>query len=268
MLVLATIFSVSISSAILHTPSNTLNIWMKTLFFDCFSGISGDMSVAALLDLGIEFDEVNHEAKKILPEASIHLSTSTTKKCGVSALKFDVNPPFPDTKVHTFADIKQLISGSSLSSSVRELSIEIFASVAAAESHVHGIPIDNVHFHEVGAFDSIMDIICFSVAFTSLNIDEVISTPIPLGFGTVECQHGSYPVPAMATLEILRSIPVYGGDHPKELTTPTGAAIISTIANSFSKTLPEMKVSKIGYGAGTRDLVNQPNVLRVILGEI
>ena len=241
---------------------------MKMLYFDCFSGIGGDMSVAALLDIGADFELLKSEMERLFPNARpIGLSVARTMKCGVSALQFRVKAPFPVTGLRNFADIKECIECSKLVPAVKRLSLEIFTNLAKAESSVHGVPLDAVHFHEVGAFDSVIDIIGFSIAFCALDIRQVVVSPIALGFGSVACRHGMYPVPAMATLELLQSVPIYGGDHPYELTTPTGAAIIKTIATDYSEQLPRMRVERIGYGAGTRDLHGQPNVLRVVCGE-
>ncbi len=241
---------------------------MKTLYFDCFSGISGDMSVAAMIDIGAEFDLLTYEMNQLFPDKSANLSITKAQKCGMSALKFDVNEPFPKSELNSFADIKQFIECSPLSIEVKELSIKIFKNLAQAESLIHGIPPDKVHFHEVGAFDSIVDIICFSITFQSMRIDKVITSPIALGHGSVKCQHGTYPVPAMATLELLKSVPVFGGPHHGELTTPTGAAIIKTITSEYLEALPRINIEKIGYGAGEKDLKEQPNVLRLVLGNV
>ena len=242
---------------------------MKTLYFDCFSGISGDMSIGALIDIGVEFEMIKYELERLFSKKQpIDLSITRLVKCSVSALKFHVHSPFPETNLHGFEEIKAFIEHSKLTVGVKSLSTKIFENLAKAESQIHGIPIEKIHFHEIGAFDSVIDIVGFSVAFRSLGIKNVISSPIALGYGLVQCQHGKYPIPAMATLELLRSAPIYGGDHECELTTPTGAAIITTVATGYSEKLPKMQVEKIGYGAGTKDLEGQPNVLRVVCGKV
>lgn len=240
----------------------------KALYFDCFSGISGDMSVAALIDIGASFESLKSELGRLFAkERPIGLSVARTLKCGVSALKFNVDPPHLETDLSGFDEIGSFIELSELAIDVKKLALAIFGNLAEAESRIHGVPVQKVHFHEIGAFDSIVDIVGFSIAFRSLDIDNVIASPIALGYGSIRCRHGTYPVPAMATLELLKSIPVYGGEHECELTTPTGAAIIKTITKDYREKLPKMQVERIGYGAGTKDLENQPNVLRLVYGE-
>lgn len=242
---------------------------MRTLYFDCFSGISGDMTIAALIDLGIDSEWFIQHLKS-LPFLSddISLEFGNDVKKGVSAKTFKVVEKKPTHHHRSFKDIKEMINAAKLNPSVTKLALSIFQHVAVAESKIHHTEIDQVHFHEVGAIDSIVDIIGVALLIEKLDLEKIICSPITLGFGQVNCQHGIYPVPAMATLEILKSTPVVGGDINSELTTPTGAAIIKEIADHFSPSLPKMIVQKIGYGAGEKDLADQPNVLRVVLGEI
>jgi uncharacterized protein (DUF111 family) len=159
-----------------------------------------------------------------------------------------------------------LIEAAGLSPRAAELSLAIFAKIGAAEAKIHGIPIETVHFHEVGAIDSIVDIVGVALAVDSLNPDKIWSSPVPLGAGTIRIDHGVYPVPAPATLEMMRGLPIAPSSYSLELTTPTGAGIIAALVDEFSSSMPPMIIEAIGYGAGTRDLPNQPNVLRSVLG--
>lgn len=160
-----------------------------------------------------------------------------------------------------------MISASTLSEQIKQRAQSIFQRIGEAESKIHGIPIETVHFHEVGAIDSIVDIVGACIAFDALKIDRIISSPLHVGSGTFKCQHGTYPVPGPATAELLKDVPIYSKDIQGELVTPTGAAIISTLAESYSQ-MPAMKIEKIGYGAGTRDYPKFPNVMRAILGQL
>jgi uncharacterized protein (TIGR00299 family) protein len=168
-------------------------------------------------------------------------------------------------QIRDFKDIKSLINKSKLDDKVKNLSIKIFAEIAKAESKVHGKPINSVHFHEVGALDSIVEIVCTAISYSCLDIDFVYSRKIPLGKGVASTMHGSIPIPAPATLEVLKGIPVYGGDFDFEMTTPTGAAIIKALVNDF-RDIPEMTVKKIGMGAGKTEGKNIPNILRLLYG--
>jgi uncharacterized protein (TIGR00299 family) protein len=160
-----------------------------------------------------------------------------------------------------------MISGSTLSDRIKQRAQAIFQRIGEAESKIHGIPIETVHFHEVGAIDSIVDIVGACIAFDALKIDRIISSPLHVGSGTFKCQHGTYPVPGPATAELLKGVPIYSKDIQGELVTPTGAAIISTLAESYGQ-MPAMKIYKIGYGAGTREYPKFPNVLRAIIGQL
>jgi pyridinium-3,5-bisthiocarboxylic acid mononucleotide nickel chelatase len=242
---------------------------MRTLYFDCFSGISGDMTIAALIDLGIDSEWFIQRLKSMpILSNDIELIFGNDVKKGVLARTFKVIEKKPAQHHRSYKDIKQMIKTANLDPYVSNLATNIFQHIAMAESKIHNKEIDDVHFHEVGAIDSIIDIIGVSLLIEKLNLEKIICSPITLGYGKVNCQHGIYPVPAMATLEILKSTPVVGGEINGELTTPTGAAIIKELADGFSPSLPKMTVHKIGYGAGEKDLVDQPNVLRVVFGEI
>lgn len=243
---------------------------MRVLYFDCFSGMSGDMTVAALVDAGADRTFIEQELKKLQVEP-FEISWKRVTKCGISALKFDVMEQQDQTTHHHhrhYADIAAMIRQAGYAEQVEALALLIFEKIANAESKIHAIPVEKVHFHEVGAIDSIVDIVSVSLAIHNLQIEQIICAPIPLGSGTIHIDHGRYPVPAPATLEILRGMPIAGSKHAVELTTPTGAGIVAATANHFSSSLPPMHVESIGYGAGTRDLEGQPNVLRVIIGDI
>ncbi|GIN73655.1 hypothetical protein J14TS2_41300 [Bacillus sp. J14TS2] len=278
---------------------------MKTLYIDCFSGISGDMMVGALIDAGASFENIQQELEKLNVQG-YQLSKRKVMKEGISSTKFDVlleedehvhehaghshehshqhvhdhghhHHHHHETHSHdhghdhdhqhrSYADILQLIEESELAPGVKERSKQIFAPIAKSEAKIHHMPVENVHFHEVGAVDSIVDIVATAIALEELEIAEVISAPVPLGSGSIRCAHGIYPVPAPATMEMMKNIPIAPTELSYELTTPTGAAIVVSQANTFGP-LPAMKVGAIGYGAGTRDIPSRPNVLRVMIGE-
>ncbi len=248
---------------------------MKILYFDCFAGISGDMTLGALLDLGIDKDEFLSTIKKL----NLHgyeLKILRKKKKGIEGIDVDVimhehSQPHEHSQSHehrNLLDIRRIIEESSLDENIKNLSKKIFMKVATAEAKVHGIPIDEVHFHEVGAIDSIVDIVGTAILINMLKFDKVICSPLNVGSGFIKCQHGILPVPAPATLEILRegNIPFHSNGIQKELTTPTGAAIIAALAEEFG-TLNGMVVQKTGYGTGKMEL-EIPNMLRIMLGEI
>jgi uncharacterized protein (TIGR00299 family) protein len=237
----------------------------RILYFDCRSGISGDMTVGALLDLGIDREAFLEQLDHLdLEGASIRI----TKKNAFGIMATDFEVVMPNSKTprirRTLSDIEQLIDSSGLESQVKQLSKQIFRSIAEAESKVHGVSIDEIHFHEIGAIDSIVDIVGTSICISMLKVDRIFSSPLHLGRGFVDCDHGTLPVPAPATVEILRGVPVYSTGIEGELVTPTGAAIITNLTQDFID-LPPMVVEIIGYGQGKKDY-GIPNVLRVFLG--
>ncbi|HEY5532526.1 MAG TPA: nickel pincer cofactor biosynthesis protein LarC [Candidatus Anoxymicrobiaceae bacterium] len=236
---------------------------MTIAYFDCFSGISGDMVLGALIDLGLRLDELN-EALSTLDLEEFGIEAREVQSYSLRATKVDVIVP-ESVLVRTFANIRDLIVSSGLPETVKAMSLEIFMRLALAESVVHGKPVDQVHFHEVGAVDSIVDIVGSAFGIHALGITEVFSSPLPLGHGMIKTAHGSLPVPAPAVLEILEDTPTYGRGIPTEIVTPTGAAIIKTLAGAFGNA-PLMRLEKTGYGAGTKDL-GVANLLRVITGE-
>jgi uncharacterized protein (TIGR00299 family) protein len=238
----------------------------RILFFDCFSGLSGDMIVAALIDLGVPFARLE-EAAAMLPIGGYRLRHEREMRGPFKVSRFHVDMDIHHSDHHRhrrFADIRQLILDSKLPPGAADRSVRIFETLAQAEATVHGTAVDDVHFHEVGAVDSIVDIVCAAAAIDYLACD-VACGPVPLGCGFIETQHGRMPLPAPATLHILKGVPVEGTPVRAELTTPTGAAIVRTLASGFGP-IPAMTPSAIGFGAGTRALPDAPGILRVVLG--
>jgi uncharacterized protein (TIGR00299 family) protein len=233
-------------------------------YFDCFSGISGDMTLGALIDLGVPVQWLK-ESLKSVPISDFELSITSVSRHGIQAKRVHITSE-DNTASRDFATIKSLINNSPLSLDIKQRSLEIFDKIADAEAVIHGCPKEHVHFHEVGGVDSIIDIVGTSLCLDYLGIEKIISSKIPLGKGFVSSQHGKLPIPAPATIGILKDVPVYGSGIPQELVTPTGAAIIVTLAKSY-EAIPEMIVKKTGYGAGKRDLDTIPNVLRIIVGK-
>ncbi|MCZ8513778.1 LarC family nickel insertion protein [Paenibacillus filicis] len=241
---------------------------MKILYLDCFSGISGDMTLGALVDAGADRDYIEEELAKLGIEP-FTLEWKQVNKRGISSLKLDVltDPDHPPVHHRHYSEIVDRISKAGFNERVVKLSLAIFDKIGAAEAKIHNIPIEQVHFHEVGAIDSIADVVGVALAVDSLRIEKIIASPVPLGSGTVHCDHGIYPVPAPATLEMMKGLPIAPTPYSMEMTTPTGAGIVSGLVDEFAKGLPPMIVEAIGYGAGTRDLPNQPNVLRAVIGQ-
>ncbi|MBW1696888.1 MAG: nickel pincer cofactor biosynthesis protein LarC [Deltaproteobacteria bacterium] len=232
-------------------------------YFDCFSGISGDMTLGAFLDLGISLDWLKKELCQLISQ-EFDISVETVIRHGICAkqVRVDVRD---SAKSRHFTDIVSLIQGSPLSQAVKKRSVAMFDRIADAESHIHGSLKETVHFHEVGGIDAIVDIVGVCLCLEYLGVETVIASKIPMGKGFVRCQHGRLPVPAPATVEILKGVPVCGTEIPHELVTPTGAAIITTLAASYGS-IPDIIVEKIGYGAGTHVLEDRPNVLRIMIG--
>jgi uncharacterized protein (TIGR00299 family) protein len=272
---------------------------MKTCYFDCFSGISGDMTVGALIDAGADFDAIKEDIKSLGVEG-FTVSAEKVLKNGVHATQFRVHdhaapqhlPGAHDhtrtrrfTPIHSprlahkhvlnsghhhphrrLPDIEKLITGSSLPQAVKDAANATFLALGEAEASVHGTTIDQVHFHEVGAVDSIVDIVASQIGFHLLGIERFACSPLHVGSGTVKCDHGIMPVPAPATARLLQGIPTYGGAVDGELVTPTGAAIIRHRVTEFGPA-PLMRTLAIGYGSGTKNLADRANVLRITIGE-
>jgi len=226
----------------------------KILYLDCFSGISGDMMVGALIDLGVDLQFIKNELKN-LDINGYELKSSKVKINAIYATRFQVNAK-KDQPPRNYKDIKNLIFLSRLQPTVKELSLKIFKNIAEAEARVHNQKIEDVHFHEIGALDSIIDITATAAALDSLKLELICSREVPLGSGIASTMHGKIPIPAPATVEILRGVPSYGGNFDFEVTTPTGAAIISTICKRFGE-MPLMYIEKIGIGAGNRQFTTQ-----------
>lgn len=237
---------------------------MKIAYFDCLAGISGDMTLGALIDCGVPLNYLEDQLKK-LNISNFSLKEEKVIKKGITATKVHVNIA-KENKGRHLSHIKEIIYKSSLSEIVKNNAFNIFENLAKAEAKIHGTTIEKIHFHEVGAMDSIIDIIGTCICLDYLKIDKIKASKIHVGTGFVECDHGKFPLPAPATSELLKEMKIYSTGIEKELTTPTGAAILKTFSKkSFS--MPEMDVETIGYGAGNRDL-DIPNVLRIYIGEI
>ena len=287
---------------------------MRTLYFDCFSGISGDMVIGALIDAGGDPVHLETELKKLNMENEYELTFNKVVKNGITSTKFDVLltnevHDHGHSLVHThdqnhehdhhhrhshdqshehnhhhghtheqnhnhdhshdhrsYKEIVKLIKSAGFSERVENDAVNIFTKIGQAEGKIHGVALEDVHFHEVGAIDSIIDIVGTAILLEQLLIDSIKSSAIPVGSGRIHIDHGIYPVPAPATLEILLGIPIAASEVKGELATPTGAAIVAVLAEAFC-TLPAMKVQSVGYGAGTKTFPKHPNVLRVIIGE-
>lgn len=310
---------------------------MRIAYLECFSGISGDMFLGALLDAGVPPEVLTRTVEALGVDARLEISR--VDRSGISATKLDViaagekelpreefwqeefkavgnshshdhqhshsrekaghqhshdpidksgaQAPSPAAASHSYShshdhshdhahshahshrglkEIRQIIQAAGISQSAKDRAIKIFEALGVAEAKVHNSDIEKIHFHEVGAIDAIVDIVCASVGAEALGVDEWVCSPLNVGGGTVVCAHGTFPIPAPATLELLKNAPIYSGEIQKELVTPTGAAIVSVLASRFSK-FPTMKAQKIAYGAGTRNFKNFPNVLRLTVGE-
>lgn len=236
---------------------------MKICYIDAFSGISGDMTVGALLDAGASFTGLQDALHSLGTGASFRVEK--TKRRGMAASKFFVDTP--ETKAHRHLHhITKLIDGAPLTEAVKKDSVSVFGKLAAAEAKMHATTIEKVHFHEVGAVDSICDIVGACFCFHDLGVETIACSPINTGSGTVNTEHGVLPVPAPATAELLVGKPVYARGPAMELTTPTGAAIVSALATQFGP-MPAMRIAAGGYGAGDRDFPEQANVLRVLIGD-
>ncbi len=236
---------------------------MRIAYLDCASGISGDMTLGALIDAGVDLAAVQAGIDSLgLP--SCRLVVQETKKCGFRATQLTVEHE-PEHKHRHLHHIEAMIAGSVLSERQRELALRIFGKLAEAEAKVHGTTIQKVHFHEVGAVDSIADIVGSAIAWDLLGVERIVSSPVPTGKGFVQIAHGRCSIPAPATGELLRGVPLAAFDAEGELTTPTGAAIVAALVDEFGP-LPAMTVDRIGYGAGQKDF-QHPNLLRLLVGE-
>ena len=264
---------------------------MKVLYFDCFSGASGDMLLGALIDAGVPLAEVRRALGSLAIDPD-SVWTEPAVRAGITATKFcvqgedqqaGVKPPshahdhndhesgaksqrHDEAGHRTLAEIACLIDRSALSAAGKDRAKTLFRRLGEVEAAIHGVPVDQVHLHEVGALDSIVDIVGVVHALEYLGPDRIVASPLNVGSGTVRAAHGVYPVPAPATLQLLAGVPIYAGPQKSEMTTPTGALLVTAYAGSFGP-LPSLKVQAVGYGAGARDFKDRPNVLRVVVGE-
>jgi uncharacterized protein (TIGR00299 family) protein len=237
----------------------------KICYFDCFAGASGNMILGALIDLGLDLDYLKQELKK-LNLSGYAIDVSKAMRNSLSGTLFTVKVDKQEHHHRTLKDILNLINQSDLETAVKEKASSMFQRLGEIEAAIHHKPVKEVAFHEVGAVDSIIDIVGTAIALHWFKIDEFACSPINVGSGTVECHHGTLPVPAPATVELLRGIPVYSSGIECELVTPTGALIISSYVKNFGA-LPAMIIEKVGYGAGQKDLQHFPNLLRIFIGK-
>jgi uncharacterized protein (TIGR00299 family) protein len=237
---------------------------MKIAYFDCFSGISGDMTLGALVDAGCNLAEMEAHLRR-LPVSGWKISSEKVVRRGFRATQVKVESSDPQ-RHRSLSDILQLIERAGLPLPIAERAARIFRRLGEAEALVHGMPIEKVHFHEVGAVDAIVDIVGAATGFEQLGVEEFFCSALNVGGGRVDTQHGNLPVPAPATAELLRGAPTYSNGIQRELVTPTGAAIVATMASQFGPQ-PAMTVAAIGLGAGSAELAEQPNVLRLFIGE-
>lgn len=282
---------------------------MRIAYLECFSGISGDMFLGALVDAGVSVSLLEEAVRAL--DLGARLKVSKVMRSGIAATKVDVwvgeqreGPDQGHAHHHehghehhhshdhahehghghahehghshqehehshgrSLSEIRRIIAGAQINDRAKQRALAIFQALGEAEAKIHSTTVDKIHFHEVGAVDAIADIVCSAVASEALGVDEWVCSPLNVGGGTVQCAHGKLPVPAPAVLEMLRGVPVYSSGVEKELTTPTGAAIVKTLVSRFGS-VPAYRVVGAGYGAGTRELPGQPNVLRVTVGEV
>jgi hypothetical protein len=241
---------------------------MRIIYVDAFSGISGDMILGAMIDLGVSVPELEAQLKQhlILPE--YQLLAHKVSRGSIMGTKLDIKIVDPAHTRYSLSapQIRKILEDSSLKPLSKQKALKIFGRLVEAEAQVHGVEPDEVHFHELGGIDTVIDIVGAVLGFELLACQRIVSSPLNLGSGTVTTCHGTLPVPAPATLELLTGIPAYGSTGQHELTTPTGAAIVTTLAQEFAP-LPLMQVEKYGYGAGSQDFPERPNMLRLIQGE-
>lgn len=237
---------------------------MKIAFFDCFSGVSGDMLLGALVSAGVDFEALRGELLK-LPVEGYDIRQERVKLNGIGAVNIYVNLLEANQPERRLVDIEKIIHESTLPEEVKARSKEVFHRLASAEAKVHDTTPDLIHFHEVGAVDAIVDVVGTVLGLYMLDVEKVLASPLPMGKGFIQCLHGIIPSPAPATLEVLKDVPVYGAGFEGELVTPTGAALISTLAEAFVD-FPAMTVGRVGYGSGKK-VTKHPNLLRLVTGE-
>ncbi len=237
---------------------------MKIAYIDCFSGISGDMLLASLLDCGASVSDVQAGVRS-LGLARVSIKSSRVRVMGIAATRLWVEEG-EEFRFRNLATIERMVEKGDLPEEVKEMSMRAFRLLASAEAEVHGVPVEEVHFHEIGAVDTIVDIVGSCLAIHVLGIERVCASPVPWSKGQVTMEHGAYPLPAPATARLLLGVPCYGCDAPFELVTPTGAALLRVIADNYGA-LPAMRPLHVGYGAGHRERVDIPNVLRLVVGD-
>src|SRR5262249_54593860 len=239
---------------------------MRIAYFDCFAGISGDMTLGALVDVGVDLALLREELAK-LPVSGYSLEAKAVKRGGFRGTKVNVIVDEKAQPPRRYTDIIAMISDSTLDAAIKKGALDIFRRLGDAEAHLHGEPLETIHFHEVEAVDSIVAVVGAVIGSHAVHIDMVMASPVNVGLGSGRRAHGLLRVPAPATLELLKGYPTYAGILRKEMTTPTGAAIITTLGGRFGP-LPLMQVEGIGYGAGGRNPAELPNLLRLIIGEL
>jgi len=243
-----------------------LEVEMKIAYFDCFSGASGDMLLGALVDCGMDPGVLEKIISSLGLARACRVRIERVLKNKISATQIFIELTSEDQPQRTLSDIREIITNSDLSADVKTQSLSVFQRLAEAEAKIHGCRPDNIHFHEVGAIDSIVDIVGVVAGLEALGVQEVFASPLPLGSGFAKTQHGQIPLPSPATVELLKGVPVYGSGTASEMVTPTGAALLREFVRRFGP-IPAMEITKIGYGAGIRDLSDRPNVIRLLIGE-
>lgn len=238
---------------------------MRFIYFDCFSGVSGDMVIGALLDAGLGLDDLQ-QGLRLLPLEGYRLRAEKTLRRHLSATSFFVDVNKPQAHERGLSEIFGLLDAGSLPEQIREKAKRIFSLLADTEAAIHSTTPDKIHFHEVGAIDSVVDIVGTLIGLEELRVEEVYSSPLNVGGGFAECKHGVLPVPAPATLKLLEGVPIYSRGPQAELVTPTGAVLIKSLAKSFGP-LPPQTIVRHGYGAGKQEFPEWPNLLRAIIGE-
>ena len=238
---------------------------MRIAYFDCFSGISGDMILGAFLDLGLDLDTLTgHLAKMKL--GGYKLAVSREKRGAISGTRLNIQIEEDKQPYRSMSQIREMIGESRLPGKVKKTSVAILERLARVEGNLHQQSPEDVHFHEIGATDSIVDMVGACIGLHLLDIEKVVASPLPLGRGFVRCQHGTLPIPAPATLALLKSTPIYDSGQQREMVTPTGAAILTTICSDYAG-FPEMSIERVGYGVGLHPEDHPPNLLRVVLGK-
>lgn len=236
---------------------------MRIGYFDCFSGASGDMILGALIDAGLSQKGLKEELEKLrIP--TVRVRVKKINKSGILATKVIIEGKKEERHHRNLKEIVDIVEKSSIEPEIKEKSIDIFKRIAQAEAKIHHVPVEDIHFHEIGGLDSVVDIVCSVWGIRELGIDKIYVSRVNVGTGFIKCEHGILPVPAPATLLLMKEKPIYSTGVERELLTPTGAAILSSLGSYFGP-LPEMIIEKVGYGAGKDDLPH-PNVLRLIIG--